>query len=147
VGKKKINIRALYLIAKRRYFNYTTATVAIALFLAGSWAWGALSMMDRNYTLQKELDDKYRQLQLADLETSALEIEQKYFKTREYQELAARKNLGLVMPGESVLILPANTAKATSAQSSAASTVAKPSNFSQWMKFFSGGNVKPATYN
>jgi len=147
VGNNKINIRGLVLTARRKYFNTSTATVVVALIIAASWAWGALSMMERNYALQKELDDKYRQLQLADLETSALEIEQKYFKTREYQELAARKNLGLVMPGESVLILPANTAKATSAQSSSESAVAKPSNFSQWMKFFSGGNVKPATYN
>lgn len=145
MGNKKINIRALLLIAKRKYFNSSTGTVLIALFIAASWAWGALSMMERNYALQKELDDKYRQLQLAELESASLEIEQKYYKTREYQDLAARKNLGLVMPGERVLILPATTAKASSAQTATTQTVVKQSNFSQWMRFLSGGNVKPTT--
>ena len=140
--KKNINYRGLWLVAKRKYFNLQTATIIVALYIAISWAWGALNMMDRNYRLQKELSKKQQELQLIEVESITLELEKKYYQTREYQELAARKNLGLVLPGEKVLILPPNTSTYSTSKKESTDKITKKSNFQEWMDFLSGANVK-----
>lgn len=139
---KNINFKGLWLIAKRKYFNLQTLTIIIAIYIAFSWAWGALNMMDRNYKLQKELSKKQQELQLVQIESITLELQKKYYQTREYQELAARKNLGLVLPGEKVLVLPPNTTKNNSKESDSNVSQTKKSNFDEWMDFLSGGNVR-----
>ena len=139
---KNINYRGLWLVAKRKYFNLQTATIIVALYIAISWAWGALNMMDRNYRLQKELSKKQQELQLIEVESITLELEKKYYQTREYQELAARKNLGLVLPGEKVLILPPNTSTDSTSKKDSTDKITKKSNFQEWMDFLSGANVR-----
>jgi hypothetical protein len=120
--------------------------IFVAVVIAGNWIWGSLGMMQRNFTLQKELDDKSRQLIVAQLGTDNAKLEQRYYQTDEYKELAVRQQLGLVTPGESVLILPPNTAVAKAADettSTNATVKTVPiSNFSQWTNFLFGTNNK-----
>lgn len=140
------NIKQLYVRFKQKYVNINNAVIFVALIIAANWAWGALSVMQRNYNLQKELDDKKKQLIVAQLDTETAKLAQRYYKTREYQELAVRGHLGLVLPGERVLVLPANSQaaknEALSLQSTSTTTDQKDSNFSQWMNFLFGGNSK-----
>lgn len=145
---KKINIRRLYYHIRHNYFTLNNLVIAIAFLIAAGWIWGSLGVMQRNYDLQKDLDYKKRQLQLADLQTSSLELESRYYKTREYQELAVRQDLGLVLPGEAVLVLPPNTQAAKDADTVTQSVSATPtqiSNFGQWMNFLFGANSKNAS--
>ncbi|MDB5167117.1 MAG: hypothetical protein JWN26_262 [Candidatus Saccharibacteria bacterium] len=120
--------------------------ITIAFAIAAGWVWGSLGVMQRNYSLQKDIDYKQRQLQLAQLETSSLELEGRYYQTQEYQELAARQDLGLALPGESVLILPPNTQAAKNADNvtptQASGPIQQVSNFTQWMNFLFGANSK-----
>jgi len=143
---KKINIRRAYYHISHKYFTLNYVVIAIAFLIAASWVWGALGVMQKNYTLQKQVDYKQQQLELAQLQTTNLQLEQKYYQTSEYQELAARQDLGLAQPGESVLILPPNSQAAINADSqSATQTTAVPllkSNFQQWVDFLFGGNSK-----
>lgn len=143
---KKINIRRLYYHVRHKYFTLNNVVIAIAFMIAAGWVWGSLGVMQRNYDLQKDLDYKKRQLQLAQLETTSLELEGRYYKTQEYQELAVRQDLGLGLPGESVLILPANTQAAKDADNVTQAQVSAPtqqvSNFTQWMNFIFGANSK-----
>ncbi len=141
---KKINIRRLYYRFKNDYLTLNNVVILIAFVIAANWVWGSLNMMQRNFNLQKELDDKSRQLIVAQLDTANAKLEQRYYQTDEYKELAVRKQLGLVTPGESVLILPPNTAnvKAADKATSAVATVkvVPISNFSQWVNFLFGVN-------
>jgi len=143
---KKINIRRLYYKFKTDYLTLNNVVIFVALVIAGNWVWGSLTMMQRNFTLQKELDDKSRQLIVAQLDTDNAKLEQRYYQTDEYKELAVRQQLGLVTPGESVLILPPNsTAVKAADKTTTTSAVIKPvpiSNFSQWMNFLFGTNNK-----
>ena len=143
---KKINIRRLYYNFKTDYLTLNNVVIFVALVIAGNWVWGSLTMMQRNFTLQKELDDKSRQLIVAQLDTDNAKLEQRYYQTDEYKELAVRQQLGLVTPGESVLILPPNsTAVKAADKTTTTSAVIKPvpiSNFSQWMNFLFGTNNK-----
>ncbi|MBC7868660.1 hypothetical protein H7X69_00575 [Candidatus Saccharibacteria bacterium] len=143
---KKISTRRLYYRIRHKYFTLNNAVIAVAFAITVSWVWGSLGVMERNYTLQKEVDSKKRELQLAELATSSLEFEKRYYQTREYQELAVREHLGLVLPGEKVLVLPANSqvVKAADASTTAQTrtTALTISNFRQWVNFLFGGNSK-----
>jgi hypothetical protein len=143
---KKINIHRLYYRFKNDYLTLNNAVIFVAFVIACNWIWGSLGMMQRNFTLQKELDDKSRQLIVAQLDTDNAKLEQRYYQTDEYKELAVRQQLGLVTPGESVLILPSNSPAVIAADKAAAtSTTVKAvpiSNFAQWTNFLFGTNNK-----
>ena len=143
---QKINTRRLYYRIRHTYLTLNNAVIAVAFIIAFSWVWGSLGVMERNYMLQKEVDSKKRALQLAELTTSSLELEKRYYQTREYQELAVREDLGLVLPGEKVLVLPANSQAVKTADASSAAhmtqTAISVSNFRQWTNFLFGGNSK-----
>ena len=118
--------------------------VAVALAIGASWAWGSIEMMQRNYGLQKELDTLSRQQKLVELETESLALQQRYYKSSEYQELAVRERVGLANPGEKALILPPNSQAAKESDAVVAGSTPKPaeevSNFEQWVNFLFGGN-------
>lgn len=121
--------------------------LAVAAVIAVSWAWASVQAVQRNYQLQREVDDKRRELALTKLQTDTLAYEQRYYKSREYQSLEAKRRLGLAEPGEKVLVLPPNSATAIAkdkAQQSTAqvtlSDAPAPPPFQQWMDFLFGGN-------
>ncbi len=145
---KKINIQHLRPLVYHIRHNYVTlnnVVILIAFVIAAGWVWGSLNAMQRNYSLQKAVDFKKQQLQLVQLQTTNLQLQQKYYQTSEYQELAARQSLGLVLPGEKELILPANSQQAINQDSGSTATIAatqKTSNLEQWVNFLFGGYSK-----
>lgn len=141
---KKIKIRRIWYLLRHKYFTLNNGVILIAFMIAAGWVWGSLNVMQRNYNLQKELDDKSRQLIVAELDKDNAELEQRYYQTNEYKELAVRERLGLASPGEGVLMLPDNSQAAKDADKTTTVTtqikVEKISNFGQWMNFLFGGN-------
>jgi len=143
---KKINTRRLYYNVRHKYLTLNNVVIAVAFAIAAGWVWGSLGVMQRNYALQKEIDYKQQQLQLTQLQTDTLQLQSRYYKTAEYQELAVRQDLGLGLPGESVLILPPNTQAAKDADKATAANLAPapapPNNLNQWTNFLFGANSK-----
>ena len=141
---KKINIRRQVYHVRHKYLTLNNVVIVVAFVIAAGWVWGSLGMMQRNYSLQKEVDYKKRQLQLTQLQTDNLTLQKRYYQTGEYQELAIRKSLGLVRPGEKVLILPPNSQAAIDSDKQVATAVAvdQTSNLSQWVNFLFGGYSK-----
>jgi len=141
---KKINIRKVIYKIRHDYINLNNAVILVAMVIAANWVWGALQMMQRNFTLQKELDDKSRQLIVAQLDVENAKLQQRYYQTDEYKELAVRQRLGLGTPGEKLLVLPPNSETVKKAdklyQTKKTVTVVKTSNFNQWVDFLSGEN-------
>ena len=130
---------------KHRYWNLNNIVLLVALILASSWVWGSITTMQRNFTLQKEVDARKRQLELTRLEVATLEYRQNYLRSDEYKELAAREKLGLVVPGEKMLILPPNSQKAKQFDEKKPTVernvAVESSNLSQWISFFTGSNA------
>lgn len=143
---KQIRLRPLYYQLKHRYFTVNNAVIAVAAVVALSWAWGSIAMMQRNYELQRKLDGKERELLLTELEVDTLTYQQAYYQTEEYQELAARRYLGLAQPGEKVLNLPPNSQDVleqdAEQRATPAAQVVRPTNFEQWLEFLSGQNIR-----
>ncbi len=150
---QKINIRKIIYTVRHKYLTFNNLVILTAFLIAAGWVWGSLQVMQRNYGLQKEVDYKKRQLQLAELQKDSLELQKRYYETNEYKELAARESLGLVMPGENVLILPENSvaAKGADAKRTGSSSVVvaqdKTSNLEQWLNFLFGGYSKSIDSN
>jgi cell division protein FtsB len=144
---QKINIRKFVYTIRHRLLTFNNLVILTAFLIAAGWVWGSLQVMQRNYGLQKEVDYKRRELQLAQLQRDSLELENRFYGTNEYKELAARESLGLVMPGEKVLILPANSQAAIDADTkkptaTVGATIDKTSNLEQWLNFLFGGYSK-----
>ena len=117
--------------------------IVVSVIVALAWIWGSISSMERNYSLQRQLELKTREKLIAEIQYKTLEFENQYLQSEEYQELAARENLGLVAQGESVLILadyPAEEAEKITTE-----TGEKDSNFTQWMNFIFGGNAQKSS--
>lgn len=141
------NIRRFIYHAKHQYLTMNNMVLLAAAVIAISWAWASVQEVQRNYELQRKVDDKRRQLALAELQTQTLEFEQRYYKSREYQSLEAKRRLGLAEPGEKVVVLPPNSDTAKSLDDSQQPTVLTvaadgetPPPFQQWMNFLLGGN-------
>lgn len=142
---QKINIRRFIYTARHKYLTLNNVVILVAFLIAASWVWGSLGMMQRNYNLQKEVDIKKRQLELVELQRDNLNLQKRYYQTAEYQELAVRESLGLVRPGEKVLILPENSAAAKAADTpnnTAVAPAVQTSNIEQWVNFLFGGYSK-----
>ncbi|RYX79260.1 hypothetical protein EON76_00885 [bacterium] len=131
---------------QHRYMTMNNVVVVIAAAIAVSWAWASIGVVQKNYALQRQVDDKNREKQLVELQTENLAYEQRYYKSDEYLSLEVRARMGLGDPGEKVLILPKNTPSAQADKSSAqavvqpASAATEPSEFQQWANFLFGGN-------
>lgn len=118
--------------------------ITAAIIIGASWTWGSIGMMQRNYTLQKEVDTKKRDEQLTNLEVQTLTYEQNYYHSAEYQDLAMRMRLGMADPGEKALILPPNSQTAINEdqnyQDRQVKAVPPESNFQQWTNFLFGAD-------
>jgi len=140
-------IKTLYHL-KHRYGTMNNIVVAIALIIAASWAWGSITMMQRNFALQKDYDARKRELQLTELEVATLEYQQNYYRSDEYKDLAAREHLGLAAQGEKVLILPPNSeaakqyGKEPTVAQKASEPGSAPSNLEQWAGFLLGTSAE-----
>ena len=141
---KNINTRKLYYHIKHRYITMNNVVITIGLLIGAGWAWGSIGMMQRNYGLQKQVDSKQQEQQLADLEVQTLTYEQNYYKSTEYQDLAMRQHLGLVDPGENALILPPNSQAAKDADNAyvqkGTRIIPPESDFQSWANFLFGAN-------
>lgn len=142
-------MRKIWYAFRHKYWTFNNVVIAVAFLIVAGWVWGSLQVMQRNYSLQKEVDFKQRQLNLTQLQKDSLNLQKKYYESDEYRELALRDSMGLVMPGEKLLILPPNseaakrvdqTTKATSDQ--VAGSQAKAGNLEQWLNFLFGGYSK-----
>lgn len=138
---KKINIKRIIYRIRHDLLTTNNIVIIVAFFIAVGWATGSVSVLERNYKLQRDIDAKQRELKLAQLEVETLRYEQRYYKSDEYKELAVRQRLGRALPGEKALILPPNsktTSQTTTTKASIQSTGSRQSNSEQWFNFLLG---------
>lgn len=67
-------------------------------------------VIQTNYALQKQLEQVKEQNEVTSLENDNIRLRNQYYDTPQYLEVAARQNLGLAAPGETVLLVPKETA-------------------------------------
>jgi hypothetical protein len=94
--------------------------------------------MSRNWELSEKLASERRELELMQIETETAELENEYYKSPEYQELLARRNLDKQLPGEKMVVMPENSEEAKNRHKDLIQiSIAEKeySNFEKWMRF------------
>ena len=108
-------------------------------------SWSGVKAIQTNYTLQKQISQLKQENQVQQLENNNLNLQNEYYNSDQYLELAARQNFALGDPGETELIVPASIALAHTVKLPAAAVSAvKPStkqpfyqrDFETWINFF-----------
>lgn len=107
-------------------------------------SWSGIKTIQKNYTLQKQISQLQQETRVNKLQNTNLALQNQYYGTDQYLELAARQNFGLGAPGETELLVPKDVALAhtveqpstTSARTSVPSQSFWQRNFESWMDFF-----------
>ena len=113
-------------------------TIAILACLV--WTFSAISAMSRNWELEQRLVAKRYERDILQLEIDALELENQYFASEEYQELAARAKQNKILEGETMIYLPDNSdyAKHKHDETVIEEVIEEPANYEQWLTFIFG---------
>lgn len=109
-------------------------------------SWSGVKVIDTNYGLQRQIAALEQQNAVQQLSNQNLSLQNDYFESNQYLELAARQNFGLAAPGETVLIVPRSVALKHTieplTQPAKEDTIAKSKqaawqrNLQAWMSFF-----------
>jgi cell division protein FtsB len=108
-------------------------------------AWSGVKAIDTNYGLQKQAATLQQQNAIQKLNNDNLSLQNDYYNTNQYLEVAARQSFGLGASGETELLIPTIVARANTTtltnpeQQQTAKTVSKEPvyqrNFEAWMDF------------
>ena len=137
VNGMRTRIRRFDYKMRHDYFSvenvFLLASIALCLVLT----YQSVVAMSRNWELSEKLRAERKELELLTVETEASELENEYFKSDEYQELLARRNLDKLFPGEKMVVLPENSVEAMSKYKSTSSAKKEKeySNFEKWMMY------------
>lgn len=141
MGNFQTKIRRFRYWLKHDLLVFDNVVLLIALIFCLAWTWGSISAMSRNWSLAQEIQNRRRELALLELEVETLELENEYYASAEYQELAARKYQNKLLPGETLVYLPENSFAARTKHSTntdLSSFESETSNIEQWLKFLFG---------
>lgn len=145
MGELKTRIRQNKYWLKHNFFTFENMVLLAAAICCLVWTWGSIDAMTRNWSLAQELMERQREKALLELEVDTLELENEYYRSAEYQELAARKYQNKMLPGETMIYLPDNTDIAKNKHKTQPSDAAETdvaatamSNLEQWMAFLFG---------
>lgn len=122
---------------------YIFALIVLAI------TWSTIKTIQHNYDLQKQISVLKQQNNVFSLQNNNQRLQNRYYETAAYQELAARQNLGLAAPGEDILLVPKKVAlkyaDASDTVPDQGGTIDKRSrftkNFEAWRDFILGRPV------
>lgn len=129
--------RRLKFKIKRDYLSVENVILVLAIFLCLMWTYQSIMAMSRNWSLTERLTTEKKSLDLLKVEVETAELENEYYKTDEYQELLARKYLDKKLPGENMVVMPANSERAKNLHrtTSVVKQARDYSNFEKWMMY------------
>ncbi len=72
--------------------------------------WSGAKTVQTNYQLQKQISVLKQQNAITSLQNQNAKLQNQYYQTDQYLELAARQDFGLAAPGEKALLVPSGVA-------------------------------------
>lgn len=109
----------------------------LAIFLCLIWTYQSIVAMSRNWELSERLTTERKNLELVSVEVEMAELENEYYKSEEYQELIARRDLDKKLEGENMVVMPENSDEARNKYKFEQVEVQEieRSNFEKWMLY------------
>lgn len=109
MSKIKIRFRQFIYHLKHNFLPVENLVLIGAALLCTFLTVQSIISMSRNWELVEEIGESERQLALLKVEVETAELENEYYRTTEYQELAARRLLNKKLEGEKLVYLPDNS--------------------------------------
>ncbi|MBP5634304.1 hypothetical protein J6X09_01245 [Candidatus Saccharibacteria bacterium] len=131
----KTQLRRFRYYSKKDIFTLTNIFTVVALVFAAACIYSTITATTRNWQLEQKLANLRVEEARLRLEVETLELEQQYYATAEYQEIMARSKQGKMLPGETMVVMPKNTASAKNKYQEFDSPTTKRSNFEEWLDF------------
>lgn len=136
----KGSIRKLKFKLKHDFLTVENVVLVLAVVLCLTWTYQSIAAMSRNWELSERLTTERKTLELLSLEVDTIELQNEYYRTNEYQELMARRNLDKKTAGENMVVMPENSeaAKNKHKEEPVAMVMAEEpeySNFEKWMMY------------
>ena len=143
---EKLTTKIKNLSALKRYFTFSGVGSLVIAVVALSVAWASVKVIQRNYLLLKQIAVLEQQVQIDKDRVDNQRLQNEYYQTDTYLEIAARRDLNKALPGEKLLIIPKEIANAKLPPiASAKETEApksNPTNWQAWISFLTGRAVE-----
>lgn len=120
----------------------------IFLVIVLAISWSGVKTLQNNYELEKQVSVLKQQNAVLHLSNQNTALQNQYYSTDQYLELAARQSFGLAAPGETVLLVPSSVAmkyvnpslgpSQASTSSSASQKTGVSKNLQDWRDFLLG---------
>ena len=124
------------------YVSVQAISIYIIAIVAVSVTWTSVRIVQRNYRLQKEISALQQEVEVAKLEVENQKLQNAYYQSDAFLELAAKRQLNKAEPGEKLIIVPKSVALAnvTPEPELEETTDQKKqlSNWQAWLEFLSG---------
>ena len=140
MNKIKNSVRRFKYYLKHNFLSIENIVLCVAIVMCLTLTYQSIEAMSRNWELVERLNSEQKALDLLNIEIETAELENEYYNSAEYQELAARKFANKQLPGEKMVYLPENSEVAKTkhqkkhSQPQSKQPVDK-SNFEKWMAF------------
>jgi cell division protein FtsL len=121
----------------KKHLTLNNIVLLLALLLAVSWAWSTIGALQKNYDLQRQVDEARLGNEVQEIENQNLALQQAYYQTDEYLELQARDKLNKALPGEHLIIMPKQQTDAGATPNTTQPTD-NSTNLDKWMRFLFG---------
>ena len=102
-------IRKIKFRLKHDFLSVENVVLFVAILLCLVWTFQSIVSMTRNWELVERLNSERKTLELSKVEVEMAELENEYYKSSEYQELAARRLANKQLNGEHRVYLPENS--------------------------------------
>ena len=112
MSELKRKLRRLKYRLSHDFFSVENVVLLTAIILCFVWTYQSIKSMSRNWELTERLSKDRKTLQLLEIENETAELENEYYKTEEYQEIAARKLANKQLSGEKMVYLEENSEEA-----------------------------------
>ncbi len=103
------------------------------------WMVNSVANISKNWSLQQEVIERQAELAYLNLEVESYELENQYYASEEYQELAARRLQNKKFKDEVLVYLPKNSERAKNKHRAATNEENRirneKTNFNQWLSF------------
>lgn len=124
---------------RHEYLTIENIVLFVAIIVCLSSTYHSIESMSRNWELSERLNTAKKTLELRKIEIETAELENAYFESDEYQEIAARKFANKQLDGEKMVYLPENSEAAKNKHSNEVAAASEEkreySNFERWMMY------------
>lgn len=118
----------------KKYFETQNVALYIFAIIVLAITWSGMKTIQTNYQLQKQISTLQQQNSVLQLQNQNAALKNQYYQTNAYLDLAARQDLGLAAPGETVMLISKNVALKYVDQSLAPPSSASNDNRPQYIK-------------